>query len=114
LNIIATRYKNVKNSDIPHFKTFIKITLEGKKEVVIKNMNDVQETLADYDVLAFPAFVQDVPHKYRMHMLIKLDKKSWVDKRLLSMLRSLPPSFSINVDPENLFVKYKAVRNASL
>ncbi|MCK5096181.1 MAG: primosomal protein N' [Candidatus Pacebacteria bacterium] len=97
-NEIAER----KDLDYPPFKTFIKITLEGKKETVTQEMKKLTKELSQYDALAFPAFIQKIKGKYRMHMLIKLNKQHWVDKKLLLVLRSLPPSFNINVDPENL------------
>lgn len=91
-----------KDLGYPPFKTFIKITREGEKEAVIADMKKLTEDLRNYDALAFPAFIQEIKNKYRMHMLIKLDRGTWIDKNLLAILRSLPPSFSINVDPENL------------
>ncbi len=86
----------------PPFKTFIKITREGKQEAVVSDIKELETKLAEYDTIAFPAFTQEIKNKYRMHMLIKLEQKTWPDPSLLAILRSLPPIFSINTDPESL------------
>lgn len=91
-----------KDMEYPPFKTFIKITREGAKPAVTADMKKLTDKLEDYDTITFPAFVQEIKGKYRMHMLIKLPKDMWVEKNLSTILRSLPPTFKINVDPENL------------
>jgi primosomal protein N' (replication factor Y) len=91
-----------KDLGYPPFKTFIKITREGNKETVVADMKKLTETFKDYEALAFPAFIQEIKNKYRMHLLIKLDRHTWIDRELLAILRSLPPLFSVNIDPENL------------
>ena len=86
----------------PPFKKFIKITREDKKEKVVADMEKLKKILVDHEALAFPAFVQEIKGKYRMHMLIKLGVDSWVDTKLLGILKALPPTYIINVEPENL------------
>ena len=94
--------KNRQEIGYPPFKQFIKITREDRKEKVVEDMEKLKNILMDYEALAFPAFIQEIRGKYRMHMLIKLKGSSWVDTKLLEILRSLPPAYTINVDPENL------------
>lgn len=91
-----------KDLGYPPYKTFVKITREGKKEAVQEDMRKLSKRLESYEALAFPAFIQEIKNKYRMHILIKLDRSAWIDSELLDILRSLSPSFSINIDPENL------------
>ncbi|MCK5027154.1 MAG: primosomal protein N' [Candidatus Pacebacteria bacterium] len=86
----------------PPFKTFIKISREGRKEAVVSDIKKLEAKLTEYNIIAFPAFTQEIKNQYRMHMLIKLEQKTWPDPHLLAILRGLPPSFSVNVDPENL------------
>ena len=94
--------KNRKEAGYPPFKKFIKITREDNKEKVVDDMENLKKLLTGYEALAFPAFVQEIKGKYRMHMLIKLGIDSWVDTKLLGILKSLPPKYIINVEPENL------------
>lgn len=102
LDFYRNEIKQRKELNYPPYKTFIKITLEGKKSFVIKEMEELQKHLSDYESLIFPAFIQEIKNKYRMHALIKLDPDAWVDTELLTLLRSLPPIFNINIDPEDL------------
>jgi len=94
--------KNRQETEYPPFKKFIKITREGQKEKVVNDMEKLKDALTNYEAIAFPAFVQEIKSEYRMHMLIKLEKNSWVDTRLLGILKSLSPAYIINVEPENL------------
>ncbi len=102
LSFYRDEIKNRQEMEYPPFKTFIKITREDKKEKVVADMKKLKKILSDYEALAFPAFVQEIKGKYRMHMLIKLGVDSWVDTKLLGILKALPPTYIINVEPENL------------
>ena len=37
-----------------------------------------------------------------MHGVIKIPRKKWIDEDLLAKLRTLPPQFTVAVDPESL------------
>ncbi len=102
LDFYRDEIKNRQEMGYPPFKKFIKITREDKKEKVVADMEKLKKLLVDHEALAFPAFVQEIKGKYRMHMLIKLGVNSWVDTRLLGILKALPPTYIINVEPENL------------
>ncbi len=102
LDFYRDEIKNRQEMGYPPFKKFIKITREDKKEKVVADMEKLKKLLIDYEALAFPAFVQEIKGKYRMHMLIKLGVDSWVDTKLLGILKALPPTYIINVEPENL------------
>jgi primosomal protein N' (replication factor Y) len=86
----------------PPFSVLIKITLEGKKDDIVKTMEETQTHLEPYEVDVFPAFTNTVKGNYVLHGLIRLERNAWVDTTLLSKLRSLPPSVSIKVDPDTL------------
>jgi primosomal protein N' (replication factor Y) len=86
----------------PPFSVLIKLTLEGKKDEIVKTMEEVQTALEPHEVEVFPAFTFTPRGGYILHGLIRLPKDKWVDQDLLMKLRSLPPSVSIKVDPESL------------
>jgi primosomal protein N' (replication factor Y) len=102
LDFYRDEMRERKELSYPPYKTFIKITLEGRKSTVTKEMEQLQELLQGYESLVFPAFIQKVKSKYRMHALIKLDPDKWVNQELLALLRSLPPTFTVTIDPEDL------------
>ncbi len=86
----------------PPFSNLIKITLEGKKNEIIKEMENVQNTLDPYEVEVFPAFTQTVRGNQVLHGLIRLQKGKWPDKNLIEKIRSLSPAVIVKVDPETL------------
>jgi primosomal protein N' (replication factor Y) len=94
--------KGRENLSYPPFSLPIKITLQGDKKTVLTGMEQLQNSLLPYEVDIFPAFIPIQKGKFSMHGLIKIKNKEWVDKDLLNKLNSLPPQYTINVDPESL------------
>lgn len=88
--------------DYPPLTVFIKISISGTKEAVEAEMEKLKDEFLDYDINIYPAFIPHAKGVYTMNALIKIGKKRWVEPNLLSKLRSLPPQFSIAVDPENI------------
>jgi len=86
----------------PPFSVLVKITLEGKKEEIAKNMGEIQALLAPVDVDVFPAFTATVRGLSVIHGLCKIDPHHWPDTELTDKLRRLPPSVSVKVNPESL------------
>lgn len=86
----------------PPFTLLIKITIEGTKSAVGKNTKLLEEKFSAYNPNIFPAFINKIKGKDRMNVLIRIPRNTWVDKKLLDILSSLPPSFAIRVDAENV------------
>src|SRR3989344_2066151 len=91
-----------KQFNYPPFVILIKITLEGKREEIVKDMDVIQDQLEPYRLDIFPAFTQTVRGNYVLHALMRIERSVWVDEVLLGKLRSLPQHVSIKVDPESL------------
>ncbi|MFA6552271.1 MAG: hypothetical protein WCT19_02100 [Candidatus Paceibacterota bacterium] len=86
----------------PPFVTLIKISLSGKKETVREEMEKISGLFKEYKFSIFPAFIESKNGKFNLNAVIKIPAKKWVDYSLLAKLRSLPPYFSVTVDPESL------------
>ena len=86
----------------PPFSTLIKITIEGKKDMIAEGMSKIQETLHPYQVDIFPAFTSTMKGNSVIHGLVKVDTNAWPDPDLVQRLRALPPSVSVRVGPESL------------
>lgn len=101
-----TAIEERKRFNYPPFSVLIKLTLEGKKDEIVKTMEEVQTLLEPYEVDVFPAFTYTVKGNHILHGLIRLPKEKWtggsVDRDLMTKLRELPPSIIIKVDPESL------------
>jgi primosomal protein N' (replication factor Y) len=95
----------------PPFKRLIKITFEGSSSDTEKTRNFLEKNLALYDPQIFSAFVSKVRGNYITNTVLKVDIQNWpliekggskIINDLYQSLQGLPPSFSINVDPEDL------------
>lgn len=95
----------------PPFKRLIKITFEGSARDTEKARNFIENILGNYEPQIFSAFISKIKGQYITNTVIKVDPKIWllpvnekieVNKILAEKLAQLPPSFSINVDPEDL------------
>jgi DNA-binding Lrp family transcriptional regulator len=80
----------------------VKLSSGGTKDRVTEDMNQIKETLKDYTVDVFPAFVALPRGHVGMHALVRVPKKDWPDKKLISLIETLPQSFTVNINPESL------------
>jgi len=86
----------------PPYSTLIKLSIEGKRDAIAAEMQDIKEFLAPAEIDIFPSFTSASRGNSLLHALIRLPAGSWPNPDLLAKLRSLPPSVSVNVDPESL------------
>lgn len=95
----------------PPFKRLIKITFEGTAADTEKSRNIIEKILGSYEPQIFSAFVGKIKGLYITNTIIKVDPKIWplptddkkvIDPDLAEVLSRFPPSYSINVDPEDL------------
>ncbi len=91
-----------KKFNYPPFTQLIKITLEGKKDTIVKEMENIQNTLDPYEVEVFPAFTHTVRGNYVLHGLLRLNRNSWPHSDLIYKLRTISPSATVKVDPDTL------------
>lgn len=95
----------------PPFKKLIKITFGGTSLETEKARGEIDTLLGGYEPQVFSAFIGKVKGQYITNTVIKIDPSLWplpidnkknINTHLSENLRLLPPSFSINVDPEDL------------
>jgi primosomal protein N' (replication factor Y) (superfamily II helicase) len=86
----------------PPFNTYIKLTLEGEKTDVRKEMENITEMFLPHSLQIFDAFTPGTKNKHTVNGLLYLPKEKWPDKELLQKLRSLPPQFGVRIDPASL------------
>jgi len=97
-SVIAERRK----FDYPPFSLLVKISLEGKKDRIAKEMGELQAHLSPHEIDVFPAFTATDRGTSVIHGLIKIKDKGWPDLDLISKLRALPPEVSVKINPESL------------
>ncbi|PIR68101.1 hypothetical protein COU49_02910 [Candidatus Nomurabacteria bacterium CG10_big_fil_rev_8_21_14_0_10_35_16] len=112
LSFIREELEDRKVLGYPPFKRFIKITFSGNKTETSKAREVLKELFKDYHPEIFSGFIPKTKDKYSTNLLLKLETKNWslpalfiggkIDEVLLSKLMSLPRSFQVSVDPEDL------------
>jgi primosomal protein N' (replication factor Y) len=95
-------FKERSKFSFPPFSFMIRLTLSGKKESVVKELKKLQSELEEEEMVIFPSLTEKIKNQYVMHGLIRIDRKRWVDKKILEKLRTLPPQFKIEVDAESV------------
>jgi len=87
----------------PPFRIFIKITLAGEKNEVLLGIKDLEKKLTGHEFDVFePKGNSRQKSETALNLLLRLPTNLWPEVRLLGILKSLPPNYMINVDPENL------------
>ncbi|MDR3558088.1 MAG: hypothetical protein P4L61_01005, partial [Candidatus Pacebacteria bacterium] len=86
----------------PPYSTLIKLSIEGERGAIAEEMEKIKSFLAPVEVDVFPSFTAGARGNSLLHGIIRLTTGIWPNTELLSKLRSLPHSVSINVDPESL------------
>jgi primosomal protein N' (replication factor Y) len=112
LSFVREELEDRKKLNYPPYKRFIKIIYLGDKEQTIKAKKILEEIFKDYSPEIFSGFIAKTKNKYVTNVLIKIDIGKWslpeislnssIDQNLLTKLLSLPPSFQVLVDPEDL------------
>ncbi|MEK7208775.1 MAG: hypothetical protein AAB677_00770 [Patescibacteria group bacterium] len=87
----------------PPFRLFIKITAAGAKEKVLLALKTLEQKLAGYEFDVFPpSSGGHSSTEFALNLLLRLSSDRWPDPSLVKILRTLPPEYTVNVDPENL------------
>lgn len=88
--------------DYPPFAVLIKISRSGPEKTAKADIESLKEIFADYAFDTYSAWIPQKRGLHTEHMLIKIGRKRWVDEQLLALLRSLPPQFVVEVEPESI------------
>src|SRR3989344_3790543 len=100
LNFFEREINERKKFAFPPFSLFIKIVWQGSPLRAEKDKRFVGEIFGDVVQIVK---VREGARLIRFHGLIKIeDPKVWPEKTLVQKLLSLPPQFSVFVDPETL------------
>lgn len=86
----------------PPSAVLIKITCEGKREQITADMAALQHAVAPREIDVFPAFTSTTRGNSLLHGLITVELKAWPDQKLVAILRALPPSVTVKINPESL------------
>ena len=95
----------------PPAADLVKITLEdsdraklqSKVAELAEKFKNAEES-GNPDRIDFPAFIMRVRGRFRWHILLRFEPGSWPGKhpKIAEILKTLPPSWAIQVDPPSL------------
>jgi len=110
LPFVREELKERAHMGYPPFKRFIKIKHVGSEREAIQAEEILKEIFKEYKPFIFSGFITQIKGKYITNALIKIDTRKWsilsgeavIEQNLLDKLLSLPPSFQVLVDPEDL------------
>ncbi len=112
LSFVREELEDRKKLLYPPYKRFIKIMHLGNKEETVEARKMLKEVFKEYNPEIFSGFVAKLSGKYTTNALIKIDPQKWstpalslnssIDQNLAAKLLSLPNSFEVFVDPEDL------------
>ncbi|QSH39487.1 hypothetical protein JXR01_00535 [Candidatus Kaiserbacteria bacterium] len=88
-----------KKMHYPPYTHLIKVTFNGTRALVIGNMQKFIELTQEYKPRVFAGFIPRGPN-LELHALIRTKTSSWPDTKLTSILKALPSTGSVDVDPE--------------
>jgi len=83
----------------PPYTRLIKVTCNGSRGTVIRDMQKFVDLTSVYSPRVFGAFIP-AERGSTLHALIRIPQKNWPQKELVQLLQILPPSFEVDVDPE--------------
>lgn len=86
----------------PPFKVLIKISLAGHLPEIKKDIGKLETLLEKWHPLVYPNLTKNAKGLPVLNLLLRLSANAWPDPELSKILKSLPQTFTINVDPESV------------
>jgi primosomal protein N' (replication factor Y) len=112
MSYVRGELEDRKSLGYPPYKRFIKVSHLGDKEDTLYTRKALAEVFKDYNPTIFGGFVEKLKGKYTTNLLIKLEPEEWsigelsiggtIHKDVRLKIESLPASFSVYIDPEDL------------
>lgn len=86
----------------PPFSVLIKITLQGEQSLIEKHAREITEYLNEAEADIYPAHISKIRGSWILNILLRIPKENWPNHTLSNKLRTLSPTYRVQVDPENI------------
>lgn len=86
----------------PPYSVIVKITLQGQKAVVTKEMEKLTELFKPNEFITFPSYTSLFKGKYSMNGILKIEREKWPDKEIIEKIGLLPAQIMVKIDPESV------------
>lgn len=91
-----------KDLGYPPYTVIIKVSVTGSQKEIDSLMQHAVEVLKPYELITFSRMLKAPGGKFSLHGFVRIDKAKWPDDVLITKLLSLPPSYTVIVDPESV------------
>lgn len=86
----------------PPYTTMLRITKTGTKKKIIEEFQKIMPLLEPYNPRVFKQFERVRPNVFALHCLIRMPSMEWPDVKLVEILKSLQPAFTVRVNPSEV------------
>ena len=86
----------------PPFSVLIKITLQGEQSLIERHSQEIAEYLNEADADIYPAHISKISGSSIINILFRIPKENWPNHTLANKLRTLSPTYRVQVHPENI------------
>ena len=97
-NELATR----KELGYPPFTVLIKVTVSGTEEDVARKMEFAVAHLKPFELITFARLLRTVRGTYTLNGFVRMRREEWPNEELRERLRSLPPAYTVTIDPDSI------------
>jgi len=91
-----------KKLDYPPFSILIKMTVVGTPARVKREVSMLKDTFKDYNFHTYLPAIRTEKGQCKMHGLLRVPKATWPQVDLADLIVALPPSISVEIDPNQL------------
>lgn len=86
----------------PPYTVIIKVSVIGTQENVHEKIKGAADMLKPYELVTFSRTLKAPGGKYSMHGFLRIERENWPNKELIERIRTLPPSYTVVVDPDSI------------
>ena len=102
-DFMSEELKFRKQFKYPPYFTLIKISFKHKSESAAKSAVEKASTMFNPDrAVVYKSFIGYIKGFHIYNALLKIPAVNWPDDRFVAILKSFPPSFNIEINPENI------------
>jgi hypothetical protein len=91
-----------KQMGYPPYTTLIKVSTVGTEKEVNERMRYVETLLAPSHFVTYDRLLRAPGGKVLLHGFLRLVRDEWPNDELVAKLRSLPPIYTVAVDPDSI------------
>ncbi|PCI29155.1 primosomal protein N' [Candidatus Wolfebacteria bacterium] len=90
-----------KQFDYPPFSTLITVSIRGEKAKIVRSAEKLGSHLEPWKPITFPVS-RDKKGQSNIVILLRIPSRAWPSENLGKILRTLPPNYTVTIDPDRI------------